>query len=237
MSVMTGSSSSNSLRSVAQPSTTRNTSPNGSVGRRRPGLAARAAGTTPSSRCPARRTALPLGQQGRDLADGAPDADRVEPAGHPADVRQVAQRGQRAAAEVEAVDLHLGRGVGQRQPADQRAQRGRLAALRRRRPSRRARPRRPACSHSTSRSCSRGLSIERDRHLQRAVQLRVGEGQAAHRVDGDRAEQLVERRRTGSSGGSQTWCAGGPWPASRSTITSSRLSPAGDLVRLGLRPA
>ena len=101
---------------------------------------------------------LPLGEQGRDLADGTPDAVRVEPAGDAADVRQVAQRAERAAAEVEAVELHLGRGVGERQPADQRAQRGGLAALRRRRPRRRARPRRPSCSHITSRSCSRGLS-------------------------------------------------------------------------------
>ena len=39
----------------------------------------------------------------------------VLPAGHPADVRQPGQAGQRAAAEVEAVDLRLGRRVGERE--------------------------------------------------------------------------------------------------------------------------
>ena len=67
-SVMTGSSSSYSLRSVAQPSTTRKTSPNGS-----PSVACRPAGRVGAAP-PVRRhrvdaqagePALPLGQQGR----------------------------------------------------------------------------------------------------------------------------------------------------------------------------
>ena len=43
---------------------------------------------------------------------------RVQPAGDAADVRQAAQRRQRAAAEVEAVELHLARRVGERERGD-----------------------------------------------------------------------------------------------------------------------
>src|SRR6266704_2077938 len=99
-SVMTGSRSSYSPRIVLHPSTTRNTS------------------------------ARPLGEERRDLADGTADRRRLLPAGRPADVRQLPQSSQPATAEVETVDLHLRRGVGQRQSTKDGAQERGLAALR-----------------------------------------------------------------------------------------------------------
>ena len=159
MSVITGSRSSYSSRSVAQPSTTRNTSPNGSSatpGRPR----AAGAGTTPSSRCPARRSAAPARRaaSASRRRSGGRRSGRARPATPPTCGRSRSDA-QRAAAEVQAVDLHLGRRVGERQPADQRAQRGATCRSARRRRSRRARPAPASCSHIRSRRCSRGLSI------------------------------------------------------------------------------
>ena len=55
--------------------------------------------------------ALALLQQGRDLGDRTADAVAVEAGRDAADVREVLQRGERAATEVEAVELHLLRRV------------------------------------------------------------------------------------------------------------------------------
>ena len=68
-------------------------------------------------------------QHTRDFGDGAPDRVGVHPARHPADMRQLRQAGQRAAAEVQAVELDLLGGVGGGGRHDQRAQRRRLARL------------------------------------------------------------------------------------------------------------
>ncbi len=64
-----------------------------------------------------------------DLGDGAPHPLGVEPRRDPAHVRQVGHRGQAATAEVEPVELHLVRRVGEREGGDQGAQQGRLARL------------------------------------------------------------------------------------------------------------
>ena len=68
--------------------------------------------------------AVHLGDQPADRVGLQPGRDR-------ADVRQVAERRERAAAEVQAVELHLGRRVVQRERPDQRPEHGALAALRR----------------------------------------------------------------------------------------------------------
>ena len=139
--------------------------------------------------------ALPLGSSVGDLGDGPADRAGVEPAGDAADVRQVAQRGQRAAAEVEAVELHLGRRVGERQrrrsacaaavrlplcgaadDGDVPGRAGQVAATAGRGAARTACRRAP--TGTCSAPCSSGLATV----------------QPADRVGGDRAEQLVERR-------------------------------------------
>ena len=137
---------------------------------------------------------LPVVEQRRDLADRAADRGRVEPAGDPADVWQVPQAEQLPAAEVEAVHLDLGGRVGQGEPEDQRAQRHRLAALRAADDGDvpvgavEVEPQHVA-------ALQQRLVDERDRHLQRPAQPGVGDAQAAARLDRDRAEQLVDRRR------------------------------------------
>ena len=69
---------------------------------------------------------LPVLQDRGDLGDQPlHDLGLLAP-GHPADVRQVPQREQRAG-EVEAVELHLGGRVPQRERGHERPQRGRLA--------------------------------------------------------------------------------------------------------------
>ncbi len=73
---------------------------------------------------------LAVVEQRADLGDRAPQPVGLETRGDRADVRQVGQAGQRPAAEVEAVELHLLGRVRQRQGRDQRAHDGALAALR-----------------------------------------------------------------------------------------------------------
>lgn len=65
-----------------------------------------------------------------NLRDRTPHALRVEPRGDPAHVRQVGHRRQAATAEVEPVELHFVRRVGEREGRDQGPQQGRLARLR-----------------------------------------------------------------------------------------------------------
>src|SRR5690606_16550298 len=73
---------------------------------------------------------LPSGPQRRDLGDGAADAVDVETARDRAHVRQLAHRGEATAAEVEAVETDLLRGVRQSEARDAGPQRHRLARLR-----------------------------------------------------------------------------------------------------------
>ena len=75
--------------------------------------------------------ALPLFEQGPHLGDRPAHPVALESARDPAHVRQPAERTHRSAAEIQDVELHLGRGVQQGQRADQREQHGRLAAARR----------------------------------------------------------------------------------------------------------
>ena len=85
-----------------------------------------------STRCRARRIRVSRGSsRPADLGDRAPHAVAVQPGRDAADVRQRCQRGQRAAAEVEAVELDLLRRVHQRERGDQGPQHRRLAAARR----------------------------------------------------------------------------------------------------------
>ncbi len=73
---------------------------------------------------------LAVRQHRVDLGDGAQHPLGVVPAGDAADVREPAQRGECAAAEVQAVELHFARGVGEGEGGHQGAQQGALAALR-----------------------------------------------------------------------------------------------------------
>ncbi len=64
-----------------------------------------------------------------DLGDGTGHPFRVEAPGDAADVRQPGERGERPAAEVQAVELDVARGVGEGERGDQGAHQGRLAGL------------------------------------------------------------------------------------------------------------
>ncbi|KAF0958308.1 hypothetical protein MLGJGCBP_08644 [Rhodococcus sp. T7] len=75
-------------------------------------------------------TLLTLTHDGVHLGDGAPHPVHVEAVGDRADVRQSRQSGERAATEVEAVELHLLRGMGGGQRRDERADGSGLARLR-----------------------------------------------------------------------------------------------------------
>ena len=61
---------------------------------------------------------LALVEQGDQVSDDPAYPLRLGPPSHPADMRQVPQRIERTPAEVQAVDLHLGRSVGERQATD-----------------------------------------------------------------------------------------------------------------------
>ena len=181
-----------SCRRVNQPSITRNTSPCGSSVK----LAGRAprAVAWPWSRCRARRTSARVAISDGDLGDGTLDPVDVEPAGDAADVRQAGESGQRAAAEVEAVELHLARGVGEREAAI-RVRSSVLLPLCGP-PAMPTWP--PAPDRSTisrSRSCSNGLSTKPTGTAQAAlpgqstvVSPRSGSGASGR-------QQLVQRRR------------------------------------------
>ena len=97
---------SNSWRSVAQPSTTRNTSPNGSSTTSGSRSASRAIfGHRIDAQAPKACLACP--HHRLHHRDRATAQVGVGPAGHRADVRQSSQRRQRSAAEVEAVEADL----------------------------------------------------------------------------------------------------------------------------------
>ncbi len=72
---------------------------------------------------------FPVRQDGLDLGGRAADPVGVHPAGDAADVRQAGERGEAAAAEVQAVELDFSRGVGQGESGEQGAQQGALASL------------------------------------------------------------------------------------------------------------
>ena len=147
--------------------------------------------------------------------------------GHAADVRQVAHPGQRAAAEVEAVELDLGRGVGQRTVHKGWSGAGWTSRCAGRPRSPRARPAPDRFSHSSVPNLVERLVHERDRHLQATAQRGVDGRQAEHRVGGQRARQLGEAARTGPTAAATPGAPATPAPASRSTITSSRVGPVG----------
>ena len=73
---------------------------------------------------------LPRVDEPRDLGDVRRDRARVAAVATPPTCGRSAQRGQRAAAEVEAVELHLGGVWVSASAGDERAQQRRLAALR-----------------------------------------------------------------------------------------------------------
>ncbi len=70
------------------------------------------------------------GEQAGHLGHDAGDPVDVEPGGDAADVWQVGEPAERTTTEVEAVELHLPWGMGQRQAEDQGAQQGALPTLR-----------------------------------------------------------------------------------------------------------
>ncbi len=138
----------------------------------------------------------------------------VQPAGDPAHVRQPLHAPERAAAEVQAVELDLGRGVGAAPAADQGAQHG--ATCRVCGPP--AMPTWPAPPEgrpsSRSRRCSKGRSTIPTGDDQPCRGSPSPRGQAALR-GGLSGGSSSSRVGGSSSGGSQTWCAAGPWPTSR----------------------
>ena len=225
--LIASSSSSNSWRSVSQPSMTRNTSPNSrpsGAGGRLPAERGR------PSRCRARRSSSSRSaEQGVDLGDDAPAPLGVEPGRVAADVRQPGQGRQRAAAQVQQEELHLARGVGERERADQGAQQRALAALRR------------ADHHDVAGRPGQvgpqqvAALLERLVHDARPVR---SAGPAPDPPRGHRPRSSVvssggsswSRVGGSASGGSQIRCAGGPWPSIRdssASIIDSRSRPAG----------
>ena len=126
---MVDSSCSKSCRTMSQPSTTRNTSPKPSPGIC-PGGAHPPVGGH-ASRCRARRSTAPA--RSSRVATSATVRRTRSPSRRvatPPTCGRPVQRRERAATEVEAVELDLLRGVHQGQRRDQRPQHGRLAALR-----------------------------------------------------------------------------------------------------------
>ncbi len=107
-------------------------------------------------------------------------------------MRQPGELGERAAAEVEAVELDFAGGVGEREGHDEAAQHGRLAALRAARDGDVAAGR-GEVHHERLAALVEGLVDEADGDPQLAGAQPAGRGQAAHRVDGEAAEEFVER--------------------------------------------
>ena len=140
--------------------------------------------------------ALPPGEQRGHLGHGAPHELGLAAPRDRADVRQPRQPGERAAAEVHGVELHLGRRVGQRGRGDERAQQRRLARLR------------PAGDHHVPRRPGElgpqhvaalvvGAVDDADRHRELPVGGEAGRGEAAVRGGGQGRQQRVERGRVG----------------------------------------
>ncbi len=75
-------------------------------------------------------SALPAPQQGGQLGDRPADAVGVQPVGDRADVREAGEAGQRPAAEVQTVELHLFGRVRHRHRQDEAAEHRRLAGAR-----------------------------------------------------------------------------------------------------------
>ena len=104
---------------------------------------------------------------------------------------QLAQPGEPAATEVQAVDVDPRRGMGQRQSTQDGTEQGGLAALR-------------AADHGHVSGAARQgqpqqvtallvrLVDQRHRYLQRPAQLRVGHGEPECRLGDQRTEQLVQ---------------------------------------------
>ncbi len=130
------------------------------------------------------------------LGDGAADLVGVTPGGHRAHVRQVGQRGQGAAAEVEAVELGLGRGVRERQAAHERAQEGALAGDRGTNHHDVARRTGQVQPHRVADLLER-LVHDADHAVQAAVRPGVVDGEAALRRAHEPGQKLVERGRLG----------------------------------------
>ena len=147
-------------------------------------------------------------------------------AGDRADVRQLgAARRQRAAAEVEAVELHLARGVGQRERGDQRAQQRcscRSAARRRRPRARRA----GQVEHQRVAALLAAAVDDADVGPQGA---RAGPGcPRSGRGPGRRPAEAAAGPASAAppAAAATPGGPGCPAPSSRSTRTSSRLSPS-----------
>lgn len=135
---------------------------------------------------------LALGEDGGDLGDGTADPLAVEAGGDAGHVRQLGELRERTATEVEAVELDFTRGVGERQGHDEAAQHGRLAALRTAGDGDVAAGRREVHEERVA-PLLEGLVHQADRHPQLSGARPAGRGQAAHRVDGEAAEEFVER--------------------------------------------
>ena len=140
--------------------------------------------------------ALPPREQRGHLRHGAPHELGLAAARDRAHVRQPRQPGERAAAEVHRVELHLGRRVGQRGRGDERAQQRRLARLR------------PAGDHHVPRRPGElgpqhvaalvvGAVDDAHRHRELPVGGEAGRGEAAVRGGGQGRQQRVERGRVG----------------------------------------
>ena len=175
----------------AQPSTTRNTSPNGSS-------ATVARGAQPPVRghrvdAELGEALLAVGEQGRDLGDRAADRRRRR-AGRRRRRRAAgrAARASAAAAEVEAVELHLRRRVGQRQ-ARRSACAARWSCRSAAPPTTATWPAAPArASHSRSRRCSNGRSTTATGTCSAPCSSGLADGQAA--AGSDRRPGRAARR-------------------------------------------
>ena len=136
------------------------------------------------------------------FGDHAPDQLRLGPAGDSAHMGQCAHRRQCSAAEIETVELHLAWIVRGRQCGDQCAQCRRLARLR--------------CAYDCDiacGSCKSTISGVRDCSKGRST---MPMGTVRSPVTDPASRNRATKRGAGPSGGSQTWCAAGPCPDSRS---------------------
>ena len=202
------SRSSKSARSVLQPSMTRNTSPYPSSAR--PCAPPRPVGLDRVDAVGPEVLLAPVHDAGH-LGDDPAHHVGLGAGADPGHVRQTGHPGEGAAAEVEHEELRLLRRGRQRQAGHDRPQQRALAAAR-------------TADHGevpgaagqvderVSRRCSRGRSTvpsgtTRPPSARHSCETRPSCGSAA------RSGISWSRVSGTSSGGSQTWCAAGPWPS------------------------
>lgn len=126
-----------------------------------------------------------------DLGDRTADLLRVQPGGDSAHMRQALEGEHAAAAEVQAVELHFHRGVGEREAGDHRAHQRRLSGLRTADDQAVTGRAREVQVHDVP-ALLEGLVDDRDRYHQLAQQRVLGRVRAALRGGGQRGQQLVD---------------------------------------------